>query len=68
MNQLSGKQLSLQAKIVAAVWTIVMTVLAGAFRWQITTWEIIQVGIFLALVFSAVDVSMVAKNLGKKPE
>lgn len=63
---MKGKQLSLWAKIAAGVFVVVASVLAWIFGWQVDEWSIIQVGMFLALVFSPVDVSLIAEKFGRR--
>jgi len=55
---MKGKDLSLISKAFAGVFVLVAFLLNAAFGWGVAVWDIIQVGVFLALVFSPVDVSL----------
>lgn len=55
---MKGKELSLFSKILAGVFVVVAWILSAVFRWEVATWDIIQIGIFMALIFSPVDVSL----------
>jgi uncharacterized membrane protein len=55
---MKGKELSLGSKVFGAVFVLVAWMLNAIFRWQIATWDIIQVGLFFGLIFSPVDVSL----------
>ena len=63
---MKGKQLSLASKIFAGVFVVVTAILDAIFGWDITPWEIIQYGMFLALVFAPVDVSKILEKFGKR--
>lgn len=63
---MKGKELSLWSKVFAAVFVLVAFVLSAIFKWDVAAWDIVQVGIFLALVFSPVDVSLWLEKFGKK--
>ena len=55
---MKGKELSLFSKIFAGIFVVAAWVLSAVFRWEVATWDIIQVGIFMGLIFSPVDVSI----------
>ena len=63
---MSGKQLSLASKIFAGVFVLVAFILGVIFRWGTEPWDIIQIGMFFALVFAPVDVSKIAEKFGKR--
>jgi len=63
---LSGKQLSLQSKIFAGVFVLVMSVLTALFGWDYEAWDIVQYGIFFGLLFSPVDVSKWLEKFGRQ--
>jgi len=64
---MSGKQLSLWAKIAAAGYVLGMNVgflvLSKALPSVDQEWAIIQAGLFFALVFSPIDISIIITNL-----
>lgn len=64
--QLSGKQLSLQSKIFAGVFVLVMGVLTPLFNWNYSAWDLIQYGIFFGLLFAPVDISKWLEKFGGK--
>jgi len=66
MKELSGKKLSLLSKIFAAAFVVIGFVLNGVFKWGVEAWSLIQIGMFLALVFAPVDVSKIAEKFGRK--
>lgn len=55
---MKGKELSLFSKIFAGIFVVAAWVLTAVFGWDVATWDIIQVGIFMGLIFSPVDVSI----------
>ena len=63
MEQLKGKQLSLEAKIFAGIFVIAAFILNSVFKWSLSMRDILMVGGFIALVFSPVDLSLIAKNI-----
>ena len=63
---MKGKQLSLASKIFAGAFVLVAFVLNAIFQWGAVTWDIIQIGMFFALVFAPVDVSKVLEKFGKR--
>ena len=65
---MKAKQLSLFSKIFAGSFVLVAWILVAALRWDVATWDIIQVGIFMGLIFSPVDVSIWLEKFGKRQE
>lgn len=61
---LKGKQLSLGSKVFAGLFVLATYVLSLIYRWNITVSELISVGIFIAALFSPVDVSLIAEKFG----
>jgi hypothetical protein len=65
---MKAKELSLFSKIFAGSFVLAAWILCAAFRWDVATWDIIQVGIFMALIFSPVDVSIWMDKFGRRQE
>ena len=63
---MKGKELSLISKVFAGVFVLVAWVLNAVFRWDVQTWDIIQVGLFFGLIFSPVDVSLWLEKFRKE--
>lgn len=66
MKELQGKQLSLQSKIFAGVFVLVMSVLTAIFEWEYSAWDLVQYGIFFGLLFAPVDVSKWLEKFGRQ--
>lgn len=64
--ELKGKPLSLESKIFAGVFVLLAWLLNAIFGWGVATWDIIQVGLFIALIFAPVDISLIAEKFGKR--
>ena len=63
---MKATELSLQSKIFAGVFVLVAWLANAVFAWGMETWDIIQVGIFFALIFAPVDISKIAEKFGKR--
>jgi len=61
-----GKQLSLQSKVFSGLFVLGMSVLNKVFGWDYSAWEIIQYGLFFALLFAPVDISKMLEKLGRR--
>lgn len=66
---MKGKQLSLASKLASGVWTAAFLLLGNIATLQPNStipagysWEIIQQGIWFALLFSPVDISIIIQN------
>ena len=65
--ELKGKQLSLGAKIAAVIFVLLCFVVMLFSQIEMPMTDVISVGIFIALVFSPVDISLWIENfMGKK--
>lgn len=62
---MKGKQLSLWAKAGAAAFVVAAFALNGIFGWKLGTWDIIQVGLFLFVLGSPVDISLIIETFKK---
>jgi hypothetical protein len=56
--KIKGKDLSLASKLLAVLFVVVMFVATAIWDLSVQTWDIIQVGMFLALAGSPVDISL----------
>ena len=63
---MKGKQLSLISKLVAGVIVLALSVLKGMGIVDLAMSDILSLGVFIALLFSPVDVSLWIENLKKK--
>ena len=55
---MKAKTISKWGKVVAIIWVVAAFVLNGIFGWALQTWDIIYIGLFVAVMVSPIDMSI----------
>lgn len=61
---MKGKELSKWGKVAAIVWVVAAFLLNGILGLGFATWDIIYVGLFVAVMVSPIDVSIWIDKIG----
>lgn len=66
IGKIKAKELSLIGKVIGTLFVIAAFIVKIVGQLEISTWDIIQVGLFIFVIYAPIDISKILEKFGRR--